>query len=254
MASQGERVPGVVGRDGGVLESMAQDGDAEQEMLVVEKQELPQTDPEPETGAAAAYDTSPPLLRNPPPIPAETAQPSTLDMILQALNGMRNEMKANTRKMEGMENKQDEIKNNMEANTQTMRGEMQHMGLNLRAGQKAIKAVARDETRNMGRCLQAGKMATPRAGTSELGGSATAGRPAVAAGEDRVIRESCWARHVMVTETVSQREKVNGVTETCTARREVTELTGTREIEKIEEPLPGGEGVKDAHTHTGSGG
>ena len=66
-------------------------------------------DPKPEMGTAeaAVYDTSPSLLRNPPPIPAETAQPSTLDMILQALNGMKNEMKANTRKMEGM---QEEIK------------------------------------------------------------------------------------------------------------------------------------------------
>ena len=74
MASQGEREPGVVGMDEGVLESMAQDGDPKQEMLVVEEQELPQMDLEPERGAAAAaaYDTSPSLLRNPPPIPAET--------------------------------------------------------------------------------------------------------------------------------------------------------------------------------------
>ena len=68
MASQGEREPGVLGMDEGLLESMVQDGDPEQEMLVVEEQELPQTDPEPEMGAAAAaaYDTSPPLLGNPP--------------------------------------------------------------------------------------------------------------------------------------------------------------------------------------------
>ena len=54
MASQGEREPGVVEMDEGVLESMVQDGDPEQEMLVVEEQELPQMDPEPEMGAAAA--------------------------------------------------------------------------------------------------------------------------------------------------------------------------------------------------------
>ena len=65
----------------------------------------------------------------------------------------------------------------------------------------------RGEMRQVGRCLQAGKMATPRAGTSELEGSAPAVRPAVAAGEDRVIRETCWARSVKVTETVTQREK-----------------------------------------------
>ena len=66
MASQGEREPGVVGMDEGVLESMAQDEIPEQEMLVVEEQELPQTDPEPEMGAAAAaeYGTPPP---SPPP-------------------------------------------------------------------------------------------------------------------------------------------------------------------------------------------
>ena len=70
MASQGEREPGVVGMDEGVLESMAQDGDPEQEMLVVEEQEqfFPQTDLEPEMGAAAAavYDTSPPPLHQTP--------------------------------------------------------------------------------------------------------------------------------------------------------------------------------------------
>ena len=64
-------------------------------------------------------------------------------------------------------------------------------------------------------------MAAPRAGSSELKGSAPAG-------EDRVIRETCWARRV-------------GVTETCTreTRRQVTELTETREVE-----------VRDVHTHT----
>ena len=42
----------------------------------------------------------------------------------------------------------------------------------------------RGEMRQVGQCLQAGKMATPRAGSNELGGSAMAVRPAVAAGED----------------------------------------------------------------------
>ena len=97
------------------------------------------------------------------------------------------------------------------------------------------------ETRTAGE-----KMATPRAATNELKGSAPAG-------EDRVIRETCWARRVEVTETVKQRGKLIGVTETCTSetRREVTELTETREIE---ERLHGTDGVKDAHTHGGSGG
>ena len=73
--------------------------------------------------------------------------------------------------------------------------------------------------------------------------------------QGEVLRETCWGRLVKVT--VTQWEKVNGVTETCTreirhveltetceTRHEVTECTETREIE--------GEldGVKDAHTHT----
>ena len=125
----------------------------------------------------------------------------------------------------------------------------------------------RGEMRQVGRCLQAGtarmlaitgelKMATPRAETNELGGSATAVGPAVEAGEEKMIWETCWARSVKVTETVTQREKLIGVTETCTSetRREVTELTETRERG---EQLHNTDGVKeeeDAHTHTGSEG
>ena len=109
--------------DGELLESMAQDGVPEQEMLNVQEQFPPQPDPEPEMGAAAAaeYVTSPPLLRNPPPIPAETAHPSVLDMILQAMN----EMKTNAQEMN---NKMDGIKNKMDNNVQMMRGKMQQMG------------------------------------------------------------------------------------------------------------------------------
>ena len=99
---------------------------------------------------------------------------------------------------------------------------------------EANMRILRGETQSVGQCLQAGIMATPRAGTNELGGSATAVRPAVEAGEDRVIRETCWARSVKETETVTEGEKLIGVTEMCTSeiRREVTELTETREIEK----------------------
>ena len=66
------------------------------------------------------------------------------------------------------------------------------------------------------------------------------------AGEDREIRETCWARREKVTETVTRLGKLNGVTETCTreitnavteikctVRREVTELTETREAVRI---------------------
>jgi len=131
MASQGEREPGVVDMDEGVLESMVQDGDPEQEMLVVEEQELPQMDPEPEMGAAAAaaYDTSPPPLRQNPPIPAEAARPSALDIILQAIE-------ANTRKMDTNTNK---LREEMKA----MRGEMRQMGHGLQAGIMAFASEAR---------------------------------------------------------------------------------------------------------------
>ena len=98
----------------------------------------------------------------------------------------------------------------------------------------------------MGQCLQAGKMAAPRGDTMEpaRGSVDCVG----AAGEDRVFRETCWARSVKVTETVTQGGKLMGVTETCTSEtgREVTELTETREIE---ERLHGKDGVGDAHTH-----
>ena len=72
---------------------------------------------------------------------------------------------------------------------------------------------------------------------------------------EKLIRETCWARSVEVMETVmvTQGGKLIGVMETCTSetRREVTELTETREIE---ERLHDTDGVKDAHTHGGSGG
>ena len=123
-------------------------------------------DPKPEMGAAAAEaavsDTSPPLPhQNPPPIPAETAHPSAPDMaqLFAMLAGINNKM------------------DDMEANTQTLRGEMQRIGRGLQAGTAIILAMARSEARTTGE-----KMVPPRAGTNELGGSATAVRPAVKAG------------------------------------------------------------------------
>ena len=100
----------------------------------------------------------------------------------------------------------------------------------------------------MGQCLQAGIMATTRAGSSELKESAPAG-------EDRVIRETCWTRSVRVTEeakvTATQGGKLMGVTETCTSetRREVTELTKTREVEERLHSKDGVVGDTHAHTH-----
>ena len=90
MAAQGERVSGAIGMDGGWLESMAQDGDPEQDIVMGEQELPPQMDPKPKM--AAVYDTSPPLLhQNPPPIPAETAHPGASDMaqLFAMLAGMR---------------------------------------------------------------------------------------------------------------------------------------------------------------------
>ena len=177
MASQGEREPGVVGMDEGVLESMAQDRIPVQDIPInVQEQFPPQTNPELEMGVAAAtaYDTSPSLLRNPPPIPAETAQSSAPDMaqLFAMLAEINNEM------------------DDMEENMKTLRGEMQRIGRGLQAGMARMLAVTGEL-----------KMAMPRAGTSELKGSATAVRPAVAAGEDSLIRETYRTRSVKVTVT-----------------------------------------------------
>ena len=207
MAAQDEREPGVVVMCS-CLGPMAQDKSPEQD-IVVEEQELPQMNPKPEMGAAAAeaavYDTSPSLLRNPPPIPAETARPGAPDMaqLWAQLWAMLAAMSAN-----------------MDANTQALINDAR---------------ARRGETRQMGQCLQADKMATPRAATNELKGSAPAG-------EDRVIRETRRTRH-----EVTEERKLNGVTETCTVRRQVTELTETREVE---ERLHGVKGDEDTHTRT----
>ena len=123
---------------------------------------------------------------------------------------------------------------NMDENVQTLRGEMQQVG----------------------RCLQAGIMAAPRGSTTEpTRGSVDCVGPAV---EDKLIRETCWARVVTKEVTVTEREKLNEVTETCTRHIETRELIKktteiktpeTREMEMVEERLHDKDGVKDGHTH-----
>ena len=154
---------------------MVQDGDPEQEMLVVQD-ELPQLNPEPEMGvaAAAAFDTSPPLLhQNPPPIPAETVHPSAPDMaqlfaMLAGMKGdlqqMNSKMDGNTQQMNGIKTDAKELKEEIKNNTngikeemkdemKKMRGEMQKMGHGLQAGTARMLAIAGQL-----------KMATPRLG------------------------------------------------------------------------------------------
>ena len=136
-----------------MLDPMAQGEEVEQEILVVEGEQFfpPQMDPEPEMGAAAAeaavYDTSPSLLRNPPPIPAETAQPSAPD-VSQRVTILLAEIRKNAR----------DFMDGMDVHTKAFRSEMQSL-------QAGIRAFASDEMRTAG-----GKMATPHAGTNELGG------------------------------------------------------------------------------------
>ena len=97
--------------DVGLVESMVQDEISEQEMMVVMQVELPpQINSEPEMGAAAAaaYDTSPPPLRQNPPILAESAQPSALDMsqlfamLAEMSNGLNSKMDGNTQQINGI--------------------------------------------------------------------------------------------------------------------------------------------------------
>ena len=153
------------------------------------------------------------------------------------LAGMENKMDTNAQQMEGLNKK-------MDANVQTLRGEMQQMGRGLQAG---IMAIARSETRAVELM-----MAAPRGDTNELRGSATAVRPAMET--DQIIWETCWARVVTEQVTVTEREKLNGMTETCTRRVETREITNAvteikcTETREIEGEL---DGVKeDEHTHT----
>ena len=92
---------------------------------------------------------TPPLPhQNPPPIPTESAQPSTVDMaqLVAILAGMENRMNA---KMDTNAQETRQIKNNMGGNTrkmekkmdgmeQTMREEMQCMGAGLQNGLEEI--------------------------------------------------------------------------------------------------------------------
>ena len=140
-----------------VLDPMAQDI-SEQDIVMGEQELPPQMDPKPKM--AAVCDTSPPHPhQNPPPIPAETARPSTLDMaqLFAMLAGISGDM-------QGMENR---MTNKMKEETRQMKDEMREM---------------RGEMRQVGQCLQAGTMATPRAATNELKGSAPAGEDRVRTG------------------------------------------------------------------------
>ena len=90
MAFQSERVPGGLVMSFNV-ESMVQHGNPEQD-IPVQEQVPPQTDPEPEMGAAAvaADDTPPPLPRqNPSLAPSETTTDNGGSVLLGQLTTRR---------------------------------------------------------------------------------------------------------------------------------------------------------------------
>ena len=139
-----------------------------------------------------------------------------------------------------------EMKKNARDLMDCMDAHMKAFRSDMRGLQAGIRAIACNETRTTEH-----KMAAPRAGANELRGSVDCVGPAVETGEDKIRRETCWGRLVKVTEkvTVTEREKLNGETETCKTRHEVTTaeiITETREIEETEDEV---EEIKDEHTH-----
>ena len=116
--------------------------------------------------------------------------------------------------MEGMNAKMEGMNAKMDGMAQTMREEMQCMGAGLQNGLEEFKK-----------------------------------------GQGELLRATCWAsreRRLVevtekVTETVTQTLKGEETTSTRETRRQVTELTETREVG---ERLHGVEQERDAHTHT----
>ena len=210
--------------------------DIPEQDIGMQEQSLPQMNPKPEMGAAAAeaavYDTSPPPLRPNPPILAESAQLSTPDMAQMC--AMLAAMGANINaKMEGMNAKMDtnaqEIKginSNMEANTRkmygmarTIREEMQCMGAGLQGGIEQLK-------KGNGELLRATCWATEERGRVEVT-------------EEVTVTETC-TRHIETRET-----RHVEVTE-CTETREITRGNGRGETAR-------GRGRRRTHTYTHTG-
>ena len=130
------------------------------------------------------------------------------------IKGINNEMKTNAQQMNNkMDTNAQKMENKMDENMQTLRGEMRRIGQSLQAGTKGIMAIARSEAWTV-EC----RMAAPRGGDPEpTRGSVNCVGPAMEAGEDKIRRETCWTRLVTTEKvTVTEREKLNGVTETWT--------------------------------------
>ena len=112
-----------------------------------------------------------------------------MEMITQAMRGETRQM---NEKMKGMnDNLNNKMEANLKQNAKQMKDEMKtNVKENAKENAKEIKNNMDEHTktlwgemRQVGRCLQAGKMAPPRTTTNELKGSAPAG-------EDRAIRET----------------------------------------------------------------
>ena len=127
MAAQDEQESGVLGSCGVVGSPMAQDKTPVQDISIPEQDEsLPQMDPKPEMGAAAAAecDTPPPHLpQSPSPAPSKTATDNGGSVPLSPL-----------------------LTQIVEAFAQVTKEEMRKVW---------------GETRHVGQCLQADKMAPP---------------------------------------------------------------------------------------------
>ena len=117
--------------------------------------------------------------------------------------GMRKQMDAN---MQDLYSKMDASAQSIRSDMQTLRGEMQSMGLGQQTsldGMKGIMAVARDKTRTTEH-----KMAAPHGRTNEPR-SVEICRPAMETGEVgtrdavTIIRETCRTRHEEVIEKLT---------------------------------------------------
>ena len=129
-----------------------------------------------------------------------------------------------------------EMLNKMDANAQRLdemrgdmriqRGEMQNMGLNLQAGQEAMRASMKEVKGKM-----ADEIGTVRGGMTEPRGRAECVQPAMETGEfgttsdaTTIIGETCGVRHEGTT------EKLKEVTET----EKLTETQGETHIPRLE--------------------
>jgi len=101
-----------------------------------------------------------------------------MGQLMAMLAGMESRMRGDVQRMK---DKIDEMRGDM----RTRRGEMQSMGLNLQAGQEAMKASMKEVKGKM-----ANEMAPARGGTIEPTGSTNCVRPTMETGEVGMTRDA----------------------------------------------------------------